>query len=138
MTDRIFNQFVSDLHLSEVAVTCSPETPIQRVAELMVMSSVGSVVILNGEKPAGIFTERDLVRCVADASIDLSAEPVKNRMTPNPRTIQSNAKLISVMAAMRMGKFRHLVVVRESGEIAGVISIRDVMIHFIDEFNGAK
>jgi len=140
--ERIKSQLLSTLHINEEWVTCAPHDSVQRVAEILAEKKVGSIVIVDPteghNRPLGIFTERDLIRCVANRKLDLSQEPISKHMTPQPKTASLTVSLMHVMAMMRMGKFRHLVIVNESGGLAGVVSIRDIMVHLLDEINEFK
>ena len=142
LATHIMTQKVSDLHLNESCFKCSPAESIRAVAELLVQKKIGSVIIVDPEypspRPLGIFTERDLVRCVGNRNLDLSKEPVSHQMTPNPKTVYLESTLHTVMATMRIGRFRHLVIINHSGEVTGVLSIRDVMNHLMDELSSVS
>jgi CBS domain-containing protein len=134
--EYIKSQSVSDLHLNEECITCSPKESVLSVAQILAKSKIGSILIVSSDAPKialGIFTERDLIRCVANPELNLATEEISKHMTPNPKTISRATSLYSMMAAMRIGRFRHLVVSDDSGRFCGVISIRDIVVHLVDE-----
>lgn len=81
---------VEDLARSEV-VTATEQTPVEEIAQQMETETVGSVVIVDDNKPVGIVTDRDLVmRCVDEAGEtgDLAAE---NVMSEDVETVERTA-----------------------------------------------
>ena len=140
--DQVNSQKISDLQINEETIVCGPTTTLHKVTELFVEMKMGSVIVMDTKdpvkRPLGIFTERDLVRCVAKGTLDLFTETVSNHMTPNPKSVLPEVTLIEAMKTMRAGNFRHLVITNTQGAISGVISIRDIMLHLLDELNRAK
>jgi CBS domain-containing protein len=88
---------------------------------------VGSAVVISGDDPPGIITERDILRAVAEGADPTSAK-VGEYMTPNAVTITPAWHVEDAARTMIERGFRHLIVIEEeSGEIAGMLSIRDMM-----------
>ncbi len=139
LSTRILHQSVSELVLSETAGVCAADTSIQDVLKILVERKIGSIVIVENKKPIGIFTERDFLMKVGPFihtdELDLRYERVDTYMTPNPVCVKMNSPLGKVLLAMRMGKFRHVVVTDDEGQVINVISIRDVMTHLMDEIH---
>ena len=107
-------------------VTVKPETPIRDAARVMFEGSVGSVVVVDDSgRPVGIFTERDLVRVVAQGA-PLEA-PVGSVMTRDPVTVKASDSIVKAAMIMSERRIRHLPVVDDNGVLVGVISIRDVV-----------
>jgi len=97
---------------------------------------VGAVLIVDGDKLAGIFTERDVLIRVVAADRDPKQTPVSHVMTRDPITITSSTTVEEVMD-MHSGKhFRHLPVV-DNGRLSGIISVRDIL-RWIAELNSKK
>ena len=84
-------------------------------------------MVVDEKKPIGIFTERDLLKRVVAKVYDLAATRVEAVMTAPPMCISNSATLLTVMSIMHMQKFRHLVITNDQGEVAGVISLKDVL-----------
>jgi len=87
---------------------------------------VGALVVMLDERPAGIFTERDVLRRVVDEDRDPQLTRVVEVMTPDPVTIEVNDRVEEAMAIMTARRFRHLPVL-DGGALVGLVSIGDVM-----------
>ena len=88
---------------------------------------IGAVLIRGaGGHIAGILSERDIVRAIAEQGADALAAPVGQVMTRNVTTCGENDSIADIMERMTAGKFRHLPVLRET-ELIGVVSIGDVV-----------
>jgi CBS domain-containing protein len=86
---------------------------------------VGSVLVMNGLRLAGIFTERDVLRRVVGADIDPRFTPITKVMTTDVITIEPGTTVQEVMDLFTEKRCRHLPVM-ENGQLRGVISIGDV------------
>ncbi len=87
---------------------------------------VGALVVMDGDRPAGIFTERDVLRRVVDPDRDPAITRVVEVMTPDPIVVESNTRVEDAMAIMTERRFRHLPVA-ESGRLVAMVSIGDLM-----------
>ncbi|MFB6470271.1 MAG: CBS domain-containing protein [Vulcanisaeta sp. AZ3] len=106
-------------------ISCRSTDPIKCAVTKMYINNVGSVLIIDeNDKPIGIFTERDLVRVIAE-NISLDAPLLK---VMSRRLITATAMESLVSAAMKMveNNIRHLPVVEE-GKAIGMVSIRDLL-----------
>jgi len=104
--------------------TVSPSTTVGEAVALMAQHHVGSMIVMDGVRLAGIFTERDTVRAISH-SHDAPAHDVESWMTPDPKTISPDVETDVALRIMLDHGFRHLPVV-ENGEVIGVVSIRDL------------
>jgi CBS domain-containing protein len=86
---------------------------------------VGSVLIMNGLRLAGIFTERDVLRRVVGADLDPKFTPVTKVMTAEVLTIEPTTTVQQVMEIFAKRRCRHLPVMSD-GQLLGLISIGDV------------
>jgi oxalate---CoA ligase len=86
---------------------------------------VGSVVVVEGNTPIGILTERDLVRFAAGAA-DARAALVGDYMTADPDTVEETEEVIDAFRRFAAHGYRHIPVVA-SGELVGIISMRDLV-----------
>jgi CBS domain-containing protein len=121
--------FVSDILTQKggLVYTVTPGTSVAQAAAQLSTRRIGSLVVVdkNGDV-AGIVSERDLVRAMAqfgDLALDRDVNEV---MTRNVVTCDPDDSIDEVMAAMTRGRFRHLPVVRH-GELYGLVSIGDVV-----------
>ncbi len=105
-------------------ITCEPGCPLSNALKLMHENNVGSVLITEGGRIRGIFTERDLVRAVLEgAKLD---DPVSKYMNPNPIKVYSDESLESAIRKMLEHGLRHLPVIDSTGYVKGIISIKDI------------
>jgi CBS domain-containing protein len=106
-------------------VSCSPAESLRQVLGNMQRARVGSMVVVDGtQKPLGIFTDRDLLRHSAEGRAD-PARPIRELMTPDPRTLPLEATAAEAAGVMAAANIRHVVVV-DDGRLAGVVSERDL------------
>lgn len=110
--------------MSRNLLTATPDERLQDAAKRMVGRRVGAILVLEGERLAGILTERDVLKAVADGSV--AEDRVGDRMTRHPDTIDAGDATGQAAALMIHGGFRHLPVC-EGGEVVGIVSIRDLM-----------
>jgi CBS domain-containing protein len=111
-------------HVSRDLLTVEPGATVTDVAKRMVSKDVGAVLVYEDGRLCGILTERDVLRAVADGIDDSTL--VRDRMTPNPETLDADDTTEHAAVLMIHGGFRHLPVM-EAGEVVGVLSIRDLM-----------
>jgi CBS domain-containing protein len=102
-----------------------PDTTVAEAAATMVRGGFGSAVVLEGRSVAGIFTERDVLRAAASGA-DLTRSSLSRWMTPDPVTARPEVDSGEAAELMLGGGFRHLPVV-ESGELVGIVSLRDLL-----------
>jgi CBS domain-containing protein len=112
-------------------VWVNPDATLRQAAELMVSTEVGSVAVEVDGALEGIFTERDLLRAVADGA-ELDVDPVSSWMTEYPDSFHPEMEVGEAAEWMLATGFRHLPVV-DGGEVVGVISIKDVLWAVTDE-----
>jgi CBS domain-containing protein len=105
-------------------LSVAPEDTIGEAAQKMVDRGVGSAVVLDYGRLIGIFTERDLLRAVADR-VHSSEARVREWMTGEPITITPETSSEEAAQLMLDNGFRHLPVV-EGERAVGIVSIRDV------------
>ncbi len=108
-------------------VTARPDATVSEVAAKLAARKIGALVVVgDGGAVSGIFSERDLVRIVADKGSSVMQQPVSSFMTKDVITCNEDATLEELMEKMTKGHFRHLPVV-ENGALVGLISIGDVV-----------
>ena len=110
--------------MSTTLHTVSPTTTVGEAVALMAQYRVGSTVVMDGTRLAGIFTERDTVRAISQ-SHDAPAHEVSSWMTREPMTVGPDDAVETALQTMLDHGFRHLPVV-ENGELIGIVSIRDL------------
>ncbi len=115
---------VGDL-MSSPPVTTVPTESVAAAAARMVEGKFGSLVVVDGERPIGILTERDLVRFGA-SGVDGASSTVGDWMTPDPDCVGPDVSLQEAMASLAEHGYRHIPVV-DDGRLVGVVSMRDLM-----------
>jgi CBS domain-containing protein len=112
--------------MSGNVLTITPGRSLREAAKFMCDHNVGAVVIIDPEEPGpGIVTERDVVRSLGRGQ-DPDSELVRDHLTANATFADGDWDLEQAADAMAKGGFRHLVVI-EDGELAGIISMRDLI-----------
>lgn len=108
-------------------VVVAPEHSLLEVASVLREKRIGGVVVAGADgRIAGIFTERDFVRAVADNGANVLGEAVSSMMTVNVQKCREDTSVNQLMEMMSAGRFRH-VPVEEGGQLVGIISIGDVV-----------
>jgi CBS domain-containing protein len=110
--------------MSETLFTVNASTTVGEAVALMAQHRVGSMVVMDGTRLIGIFTERDTVRAISQ-SYDAPSHEVSSWMTRDPMTISPEEQVEDALKTMLDKGFRHLPVVEE-GEVIGIVSIRDL------------
>jgi CBS domain-containing protein len=93
---------------------------------------VGCALVVRDGKLVGIFTERDVLRKVAGAKLDLTATPVEQVMTPNPDTLPATASIAFALREMSVEGYRHIPLVNADGSPEGVVSVRDIVTWLVE------
>jgi CBS domain-containing protein len=108
-------------------VTIAPDATLSDAASLLAQKRIGATVVsADGRAVAGIISERDIIRAVAQDGAAALEAPVSRFMTSQVVTCNMQADIDHLMRLMTDGKFRHVPVVEE-GVLAGIISIGDVV-----------
>jgi len=107
-------------------VSVASDVIVSDAAREMKRRNVGSVLVMEGGKLVGIFTERDLLWRVVAADKDPGATRLSEVMTRDPMTVDSNTPIQQVMDAFTEKRFRHMPVL-DDGQLRGLISIGDVL-----------
>ena len=86
---------------------------------------IGSVLVMNGEKLAGIFTERDVLTRVVAENLDPRTTPITKVMSGSVLTVGPEMTVQQAMDIFTEKRCRHLPVI-QGGRLLGLISIGDV------------
>jgi CBS domain-containing protein len=107
-------------------LSVSPDTSVYEALDLMARTDISAVLVLEGERLVGIFTERDYARKVALRGRNSKDTRIREVMTQNLLTISPTQDVDDVMAIMTENRFRHLPVV-ERGQLIGIVTIGDAV-----------
>jgi CBS domain-containing protein len=106
-------------------VTAGPEQTTAEAIRLMLDARVGSVLVVDGLEPVGIFTERDVLK-LAGTGAAFETVLLRDVMTANLVTVTSEDNILAAAQLMGERNLRHLPVV-EGGNLIGIVSIKDVL-----------
>lgn len=118
-------------HRKPVAVQYT--STVREAVEHMREETTGCLLVVDGVKLKGIFTERDLLTKVIgkEGAFDL---PVTEFMTSNPTVADADEPIHKVLTRMQNSGIRHLPVIKSSGLPVGMISVRTV-VHFLADYH---
>ncbi len=115
-----------------IIFSITPDTSVYQALELMVEKNVSALLVTEGEKMVGIFTERDYARKVVLKGKSSKDTAICEIMTSNLITVTKATTIDSCMNLMTDNHIRHLPVV-ENAKLVGIISIGDVVKNIIEE-----
>ena len=113
-------------------VSVAASDSVLAAASLMNQRTIGSLVVLDGERVIGIFTERDVLRRVVVTGRDPATTAVKEVMTTPVATCRPETALAECRAFMTEKRIRHLPVV-EGRHLLGIVTIGDLMAFEVGE-----
>jgi signal-transduction protein with cAMP-binding, CBS, and nucleotidyltransferase domain len=100
---------------------------VRETVALMNERGVSAVIITSAGKPAGIFTERDVLKRVATTGIDRNLTKVKQVMTAPLLTMPRSALIGDVLAEMYRHDIRNMPVAGDQGELLGLIAMPEIL-----------
>jgi signal-transduction protein with cAMP-binding, CBS, and nucleotidyltransferase domain len=110
----------------------SPGDSVYNALEMLADCNVGALMVMEGDKLVGVFSERDYTRKIALAGLSSKDTQVKDIMTAQVLTVTPRTSTDDCMALMSQKKIRHLPVV-EGSKVMGMVSIRDLMDNIIQD-----
>src|SRR2546428_12389201 len=113
-------------------LSVSPDIPVFAALEVMAEKNVGALLVVEGERLGGIFSERDYARKVILKGKSSKETPVREIMSSHVLYVRPQQTIEDCMALMTDKRVRHLPVV-EDERVVGVISIGDVVKAIIAE-----
>ena len=120
-------------------ITISSGATVADAAKLLAEKRIGAVVVSDdGAKPAGILSERDIVRELGKRGAEIMDGPVSGLMTRKVSTCQTGEDTMAVLERMTEGRFRHLPVIDDDGNMIGIVSIGDAVSARLKELNDEK
>jgi arabinose-5-phosphate isomerase len=104
----------------------APDTPFTEMMHVMTRKGLGAAVVVEGARIAGIFTDGDLRRLIERGG-ELRALRAHEVMHANPKRIRDDALAVEAAELMEQHRITLVLVVDAAGELAGVLSINDLM-----------
>ena len=129
----MFSELIKNVVQRDKVVSAPPEASVEAAALLMAERKVGAVLVVEGKRLVGIFTERDAVFRVIATGRDPRVTRLSEVMTRDPMTVAPDDSFGYAMLAMHENGFRHMPVI-ENGEAIGVVSARNALDPDLEEF----
>lgn len=104
-----------------------PDASVYSAIELMADKGVGALLVIDGDRLAGIISERDYARKIILQGKSSSDTFVREIMTLSPVTIRCEDTVDEAMRRMTENRIRHLPVIDAQGQVAGMLSIGDLV-----------
>ena len=127
----ILESALANTELSEVvsqpALTVSASTTLADTIHLMQKERRACILVMENDRLAGIFTERDILMKLAAQPLDLAHTPVSASMTPDPFTLPADANVAFALNKMVLEGFRHIPLVDDAGRPTAVVSMRNLI-----------
>lgn len=116
--DTLFNE-------GETVHSVAPNTLVTECVRTMTTKKIGALVVMDGEKLVGIFTERDALNKVLAAGLEPGKTKVSAVMTKDPYSIPPTTTVGEAMELVTSRRFRHLPIVK-NGKVLAVVSSGDL------------
>ena len=116
--------------------SCSPETPIRHVAQLMIDNDCGQIPVVDSNgKPLGVVTDRDIaVRAVAAGAAPTAR--VVEFLSRDALVVRADDDLKAALDLMSSRQVRRLPVVDKDGRLVGVVSLGDLSTRVKEKYAG--
>jgi CBS domain-containing protein len=101
---------------------------------LMTEHRIGCVLVIDGGRLVGVFTERDVLRKLAATGRRAVDTPVVEVMTPDPECLTLDDNIGFAMNLMSVGGFRHIPLVDSERRPTGVVAMRAIVDYIVDYF----
>jgi CBS domain-containing protein len=102
-----------------------PDTPVTECVRLMTAGKIGALIVMDGDRLIGIFTERDALNKVLAGGLDPAYTKVSEVMTKDPTCIPPTTTVGDAMKLITKRRFRHLPIV-DNGKVLAVVSSGDL------------
>lgn len=123
----LVNQILS-IKDNTAVVTIKPTARVSEAVSLLSQHRIGAIVVSeNGRTPLGILSERDIVRELGRRGASVLDSEIAELMTRKLMTCTTGENALRILERMTEGRFRHLPVVDENGDMIGLVSIGDAV-----------
>lgn len=117
-------------------VSVRPGTSVEELAEVLRTERVGSAVVVEGEEPVGIVTDRDVGIGIWEHE-DPAEATVADLMTPDPVTVELGEGIYDALQLASEANVRRLPVV-EDGRLAGIVTLDDFVVLLAGELEAVS
>jgi len=136
LSTEIMRRPIRTLPTLKPAITLHPSATVREAVEEMNQGNVGCVLVEEGGRLIGVFTERDVLTKVATKGIDIDRTRIEALMTPDPEHLTLEDGIAYALNKMSVGGFRHIPLVDELGRPTGVVAMRNIVDYIVDLFPG--
>lgn len=117
-------------HVTELETTpflgVQASTTIEQTMRLMAERDIACLLVLEGDRLLGIFSERDVLNSVAERYEQIRSHPVSEIMTPNPVAAYGSDSPAKALNLMAVGGFRHVPILDVDENVVGILGPRRV------------
>lgn len=106
-------------------LTFDEDTKVKKAIDEMAKKNYGACLVTRDDKLVGIFTERDVLRKIVPANVDIKKKTLKDVMTKSLKTAQVQDNVADCLRRMSQGRFRHMPIVDDKKNILGMLSQGD-------------
>jgi CBS domain-containing protein len=117
---------VRDVMTKNVRVV-RPDSSVKEVVATMNKFDIGSIIVVQGSRPVGIITERDILKRVVEPCLAPETLTARHVMTSPVLTIDENASVNEAAKLMAKKGVKKLLVMRNNDELAGIITFTDIV-----------
>jgi len=116
---------IRDIMSKDVRVV-RPDTSVKEVVATMNKFNIGSIIVVQGDRPVGIITERDILRRLVEPCLAPETLTARQIMTSPVITTNETASIEEVARQMARKKIKKLPVMN-NGKLVGIISYTDIV-----------
>ena len=116
---------VRDVMSKDVRVV-RPDTLVKEVVATMNKFEIGSIVVIQGDRPVGIITERDILKRIVEPCLAPETLRAREVMTSPPVTINATVSIDEAANIMARKKIKRLLVM-DNGKLAGILTFTDIV-----------
>lgn len=113
-------------------INCSPDDDVRHAAGLLAGKKIGALPVMEGDEVVGIFSERDVLYCIAELGADALDKKVREVMTAPAITITPEERALDALSLMTRRRIRHLPVI-DNGKLAAFVSIGDIVKYRVEK-----
>lgn len=125
--ERTLHRLRLEAVMTKNPVTVTPETTVGECLKILVDRSIGCLLVADQGRLVGIFSERDALMRLNSSAANLHSRSIAEFMTPAPETLTADSRLALALHKMDIGGYRHVPVLDENEQIAGIVSVRDAL-----------
>jgi CBS domain-containing protein len=112
-------------------ISITSSASVREAVALIADKRIGALPVIDGERVTGVFSERDVIACLAEAGSGALEKSVGDVMTSPAVTVEPATPVLAALSLMTRRRIRHLPVV-DGDSVIGLVSIGDLVKHRID------